>query len=998
VAASGVPSSRAVHVSLRSSHFYLAGGALCMVVILLALAFVQFEKAEVKGSKQTELQQLAKGLESQTAAQMGMVEAMILALANSGRDLVDPDAPGHLDAIVTGGMRGYPQIRSLSVVDEAGRVLGSTTVANLDLTLKRDYFGALPRNAASVQVGPMLTGRDLGDIERDEASAVKLHVFPMRIRLHPSNGQALQLLALVNADYFSLEYEATVNNPTVRIALTDRRGALIVATSNVRRSDLSSLPHLHVFKELLAQRDWGSYLGAGFDDAHVLTAYSALRKWPMVVLVEVSYADAMAEVASLTRWTMATALVSCLLIAMAALAASLLLKRHAAMKKRLGDEVQAIEARSNAVLESSVDAVITLDAAGRIVAFNPAAERMFGRQKTDCLGQLTDGLLVPASLQKAHRHGIKRYLARRDGPALSRLNRRVESLAMHSSGRLFPIELSVVSVDVGGEVFFTANVRDISERKKSAQEITALLAKHRSVAKALEQQKMAMDEHAIVTIVDLDDTILYANDKLIDISGYAREELLGRKQYEFRHYLDPVFYVEMRACLSSNKVWHGELLKRRRDGGSYAVSSTTVPVQSDDGTVHQYITIQTDITALRQTEIALQAARDRELEIGKRIQQTLLAAPPRQEVRGLWLSHYSQASRGVDGDFVEVLQLGANCVDFIIGDVMGKGVPAALLGAATKLQFSRSLAELVASSGREDTPPEPQAIVSAVHKTMTPHLQALDSFVTLTYLRIDLDRKRITWVGCGHEESLLIHTDGESTLLPNQNPPLGVLSESDYPQSCRALAPGDVLFLCSDGLPDAVGPDGERLGRDLVNQTLRRLVHAHPTPAAAMQMLRCQLLNSTVLISDDVTMALITCPPVGGLDARCELLIETASIGALRQFVLERSLLAGLTDAAAAMLELASVEVFTNIVRHAKGLLQGAPVEVIAHITGEEIVMDVVHIGDAFTPPEETAGPDMSTLPEGGFGMTIIRSACSKVEFLHHEGVNTVRMTRLLAA
>ena len=235
-------------------------------------------------------------------------------------------------------------------------------------------------------------------------------------------------------------------------------------------------------------------------------------------------------------------------------------------------------------------------------------------------------------------------------------------------------------------------------------------------------------------------------------------------------------------------------------------------------------------------------------------------------------------------------------------------------------------------------------------------------------------------------------------MLPNQHPPLGILSPSDYTQSSIALAADDVLFLCSDGLTDAIGPDGQRLGRDIVNTTLRRLVRDHPTPTAALQALRQELLHSTVQLNDDVTMALIMQAGANSTDSRCELPIEMPSINTLREFVHERSLHAGLSEADAAMFELASVEVFTNIVRHAKGLLPGAPLEVIAHCSAHKIVLEVIHLGEAFTPPAETIAPDLTSFPEGGFGMTIIRSACSEVEFLHHEGVNTVRMTRLITA
>ena len=989
---STIQADRAIRVWLKSTHLYAAGGALCAVILILALAFIQFERSEARSHKQVHLQQLVKALESQTSAHMGVVEAMLLAMGNSDRDLIDPTAPGRIDSGVVGAMRGYPQLRSVSVLDAQGRVVASTTADNVGITLDLKILGDLPAGPAKATLGPMLGGRDLVDIRRRVPGTPQSNVLPMLVRLNPPSGQRLTLLALVNADFFSLEYESTVDDPLVRASLTDRQGGLLVASSNVRHRIDLSLSHLRVFTEFLPQRDWGSYRGPGVDEQYVITAFAALPKWPMVLLVETSYGDAMAEVMGIEKWTMVVVLALWLTVAVLILVTSLSLKRHAQISRRLNQEVYTSEARSNAVLESAVDAVITIDASGRILAFNPAAEKMFGRRKVDCLGRPMDALLVPSSLQQAHHEGMERYLASRDGPALGRLNRRIETVAMHASGDLFPVELSIVSVEVDGALFFTANIRDISEAQKAKQEIADLLGKYHAVASDLEQQKMALDEHAIVSIVDADEIIIYANQKLVDISGYPKEELLGRKHYEFRHPLGAVVYADLRHKLATAKIWHGELLMRRRDGGAYWVSSTTVPVLDDHGCVRQFITIQTDISELRHAEIALKEARDRELDIGNRIQQSLLAAAPGQQLPGLWLTHFNQASKGIDGDFVDVIALGNRCVDIIVGDVMGKGVPAALLGAATKLQFSRSLAELLASTPR----PQPRAIVSAVHQAMTPHLQALDAFVTLAYVRIDLERNLVTWVGCGHEETLLIHGSGESTLLPNQHPPLGILDSSEYAENVMALAPDDVLFLCSDGLTDAVGADGERLGRDIVNQTLRRLVRDHPTPAAALHCLRRELLASTVQLNDDVTMALIMQPLAGSTDARCELPIDLQSINALRRFVAAQALNAGLSAQDAAMFELAGVEVFTNIVRHAKGLLTSAPLELVTHCTAHELVLEVIHLGEAFTPPAEVIEPDLYAFPEGGFGMTIIRSACSRVDFLHHDGVNTVRMTRLI--
>jgi anti-sigma regulatory factor (Ser/Thr protein kinase) len=279
---------------------------------------------------------------------------------------------------------------------------------------------------------------------------------------------------------------------------------------------------------------------------------------------------------------------------------------------------------------------------------------------------------------------------------------------------------------------------------------------------------------------------------------------------------------------------------------------------------------------------------------------------------------------------------------------------------------------------------------------MTQHLQALDAFVTLSYIRIDRSRNVISWVGCGHEESLLIHADGRTMLLPNQHPPLGVLDRIDFIQDEAPLVAGDSLFLCSDGMADAILPSGERIGRELINSTVRKLVREHATPGAVLHSLRRELLHDRVSINDDVSLVLVMQPPETGDKVRCELAIDMKSLRAFREFVKLQALRCGMQEAEAAMFEVASVEVFTNIVRHAQGVLVGAPVELVIQCVRQEFILEVIHLGDPFTPPEEIAETNFDVFPEGGFGLIIIRNACDRVEYLHHKGVNTVRMTRYI--
>ncbi len=126
---------------------------------------------------------------------------------------------------------------------------------------------------------------------------------------------------------------------------------------------------------------------------------------------------------------------------------------------------------------------------------------------------------------------------------------------------------------------------------------------------------------------------------------------------------------------------------------------------------------------------------------------------------------------------------------------------------------------------------------------------------------------------------------------------------------------------------------------------------------------------------------------------RCQFPIDLKSLRSFRKFVEAQTVCAGLTEHDAGLLVVAGVEVFTNIVRHAKGLPKDATVELISHNTAHELVLEVVYRGEEFIPPDQLAETDFGAFPEGGFGLTIIRQACDRVEFLHHNGVNTVRLS-----
>ncbi|MBF0247185.1 MAG: PAS domain S-box protein, partial [Alphaproteobacteria bacterium] len=130
-----------------------------------------------------------------------------------------------------------------------------------------------------------------------------------------------------------------------------------------------------------------------------------------------------------------------------------------------------------------------------------------------------------------------------------------------------------------------------------------------ALARDLEFQKFALDQHAIVSSTDVDGKILYANDKFCEISGYSREEMLGHTHSIVKSGDHPsTFYRDMWDTISSGKVWHGEVKNKSRHGNHYWVSATIVPFLDETGKPFRYISIRTDITERKRMEEDMQDA------------------------------------------------------------------------------------------------------------------------------------------------------------------------------------------------------------------------------------------------------------------------------------------------------------------------------------------------------------------------------------------------------
>lgn len=193
----------------------------------------------------------------------------------------------------------------------------------------------------------------------------------------------------------------------------------------------------------------------------------------------------------------------------------------------------------------------------------------------------------------------------------------------------------------------------------------------------------------------------------------------------------------------------------------------------------------------------------------------------------------------VGGDFYDWQELGPSTLSLVVGDVMGKGMPAALMMATVRAV----LRALVPQNG-------PAAALQRAAWTLDPDLARSGSFVTLFHAQLDAATARLTYSDAGHGFVLFRRADGRVEELRHVGLPLGVLADEIYREDSIVFEPGDVLIVYSDGLTQAQ-PDLliERAG-------LASLIE-DSTSAAGIADRLVELGRAAGALTDDLTIAVL---------------------------------------------------------------------------------------------------------------------------------------------
>jgi len=261
-------------------------------------------------------------------------------------------------------------------------------------------------------------------------------------------------------------------------------------------------------------------------------------------------------------------------------------------RKRAEAELRAANEKLRAVIDAAPLAVLTLDPEGRATSWNPAAERIFGWRASEAIGRS-----VPLVAERQAEIDELRARVMR-GELLAG----VDLVRFKRDGR--PVDVSLWAAPLfdpdGCVAGILALLADVTEQRQAEQQRVLL-------STAVEQAADA------IVITDTDGGIQWVNPAFERVTGYRRDEVLGRNPRLLasgRH--EAAFYREMWETLTSGDVWTGQFINRRKDGTIYWQQGTISPVRDPMGDVVNYVSVARDVTRELELETQLRQAQKME--------------------------------------------------------------------------------------------------------------------------------------------------------------------------------------------------------------------------------------------------------------------------------------------------------------------------------------------------------------------------------------------------
>ncbi|RME42689.1 MAG: hypothetical protein D6796_14020, partial [Caldilineae bacterium] len=389
-----------------------------------------------------------------------------------------------------------------------------------------------------------------------------------------------------------------------------------------------------------------------------------------------------------------------------------------------------------------------------------------------------------------------------------------------------------------------------------------------------------------------------------------------------------------------------------------------------------------------QQELIARERVERELEIAAEIQDSLL---PKNipNVPGISMDASILPAYEVGGDFYDFIAADPNQLTIILGDVAGKGIPAAMF-----TSMVRTMLKTEAYHSQE-----PHIILKRVNDIIAHDLWQADLFITAFVATFDTKNNVLMYASAGHVPGIIYHAQSKtSRLLKATSLPLGIVGHAAKITQYVHLSPGDTLVLFSDGITDARNPQGEYFGLPRVQQLIHQ--HADKSPAILKQIILRTLsdFSQTSVATDDIALTvakflqeepriqpvqdwkvLQTIPFRYKADTIHLVDISRQVTNACR--ILENLPSDSRGDDFVYLVELAVSEICTNMIEHAYADFPGDITGQIT-LTNLGVQIDIYDQGRSFNPdaiPPPISDPMDPN--EGGYGLHIVRQIMDIAEY-----------------
>jgi serine phosphatase RsbU (regulator of sigma subunit)/anti-sigma regulatory factor (Ser/Thr protein kinase) len=405
----------------------------------------------------------------------------------------------------------------------------------------------------------------------------------------------------------------------------------------------------------------------------------------------------------------------------------------------------------------------------------------------------------------------------------------------------------------------------------------------------------------------------------------------------------------------------------------------------------------------QQAELRERDRLEQELAVAQLIQQNFL--PKELPLLDGWqVAAYYRAARAVGGDFYDFIELSDGRLGLVIGDVTDKGVPAAMVMAATRSVLRASAQRLI----------EPGDVLARVNDNLCPDIPE-NMFVTCFYGVLDPATGHLRYANAGHNLPLW-QTAGESGDLRATGMPLGLLPGMKYEERETTLADGATVLLYSDGLIEAHDSAREMFGTERTTPLLR---DGHE-PAVVIEGLLAALDGFTgpeLEQEDDITLVVLrraagqsaAAKPVAEMSAAA--VSEPEAVGVLADFTIasapgnERDAMRRVGEAAGALaleperlerLKTAAAEATMNAMEHGNGYRDGVDVRIVVSADAAEVIVAITDSGAA-PQTEPATKPDIDAKLEGrqsprGWGLFLIERMVDEVRQSSHADGHTVEL------